>query len=592
MAEINKAIKVNNIYTNIIDNITGKPVNYIETLTWHDGSLMDDTKVDGIIYRKKDDLYYKLCFDDIVNVKWFGAKGTGLIDDTSSIISAISYMNNMYNNQSGLLQSIKKRGKLIIPDGVYSISEPLVVTGNYDIEMIGSLSWVGSDNLTMMKIGIDNVNISNCDYNLSGVNSTSNTNVIGFELCNIATAKIFTRKIDYFKEGIRVVAKSTKGCFFNTFVLGSFTHNDIDIHICNETNGWPNANRFYGGEFYKKTNSAYEINSIKMSSLDGTGKIDSNIFNDCHFEEGKPNHIPINLHNLSENNRFNNIRIEQTNDTYLARDNGLNNSIYIRASYGASSRIFSTINNQTGASYTYSNIFNVPNVLQDVKENAGGTLFYHPDFTFSDAWYPNVNVLSKYADAITSTFEKTTTGLRMIDSRGQIRIRIKTNGTRYFKTYVYMGETNTKCNIGIAPYDDTIARIPLVDATLATEADWGYNRRIKTNEALPMLLNYNIPYTEAGNTTKGAYTTPTPRNNISLAFELHSSVKYFDIILFWAFATPNDDNKFTLIGWDVRSTSGRPTTVPILNRTNYEYIGNKLYVKSLGTNNEVIYTAQ
>lgn len=41
-----------------VDKNTGENVNYREVTTWHDGSVIDDTKVDGVIYLKKDNKYY------------------------------------------------------------------------------------------------------------------------------------------------------------------------------------------------------------------------------------------------------------------------------------------------------------------------------------------------------------------------------------------------------------------------------------------------------------------------------------------------------------------------------------------------------
>lgn len=43
----------------LIDSNTKENVNYEETDVWHDGSPLDDEKVDGVIYRKKGSTYYK-----------------------------------------------------------------------------------------------------------------------------------------------------------------------------------------------------------------------------------------------------------------------------------------------------------------------------------------------------------------------------------------------------------------------------------------------------------------------------------------------------------------------------------------------------
>ena len=57
--------KYNDEYNSIANDIikfidinTGENVNYRETTTWHDGSTMDDSKVDGVVYIKKSSKYY------------------------------------------------------------------------------------------------------------------------------------------------------------------------------------------------------------------------------------------------------------------------------------------------------------------------------------------------------------------------------------------------------------------------------------------------------------------------------------------------------------------------------------------------------
>lgn len=73
-----------------VDINTGEDVNYRETTTWHDGSVMTDAKVDGVIYKKVGTKYFELQYDSILNVRWFGAKGDGITDDTESFTKALN----------------------------------------------------------------------------------------------------------------------------------------------------------------------------------------------------------------------------------------------------------------------------------------------------------------------------------------------------------------------------------------------------------------------------------------------------------------------------------------------------------------------
>lgn len=74
-----------------IDINTGEDVNYRETTTWYDGSVMNDSKVDGVIFIKKGSKYYLRQYTGSINVKWFGAKGDGVTDDTMAIQKAFDF---------------------------------------------------------------------------------------------------------------------------------------------------------------------------------------------------------------------------------------------------------------------------------------------------------------------------------------------------------------------------------------------------------------------------------------------------------------------------------------------------------------------
>ena len=90
-----------------IDINTGENVNYRETTTWYDGSPMDESKLDGVLYFKKENKFYKRVFDE-VDVRWF--KKTTDVDDTNSFNHAIAALPS-----SG--------GVVNIPDGNYTLSD-------------------------------------------------------------------------------------------------------------------------------------------------------------------------------------------------------------------------------------------------------------------------------------------------------------------------------------------------------------------------------------------------------------------------------------------------------------------------------------
>ena len=65
MADEARVIRVDDVLTNLIDPVTKKLVEYHKTLLWHDGTVMNDSKIDSDgVYVKKDDEYFVRSIDD------------------------------------------------------------------------------------------------------------------------------------------------------------------------------------------------------------------------------------------------------------------------------------------------------------------------------------------------------------------------------------------------------------------------------------------------------------------------------------------------------------------------------------------------
>lgn len=156
MAEIEEPIKRGNYWTNIITASTGESVNFEEVDTWVDGSTMDDSKVDGVVYRKLPSSvgggYVRRVFlDGVVNVKWFGAvcdlRATATATDNSvAIEQAISFMQAI---SAAGAESRKNTYTLLFPasgEGFgYGCSTDLDFGGGYNVQMDAPLYRLGDD---------------------------------------------------------------------------------------------------------------------------------------------------------------------------------------------------------------------------------------------------------------------------------------------------------------------------------------------------------------------------------------------------------------------------------------------------------------
>lgn len=109
----------------LTDQYTGETVDFIETNIWYDGTTtITDNECDGIIYIKDNNLYYKRYIEDHINVKWFGAKGDGINNDTSSIQTAFNFLLKMRD----VRETDNSTFNLccFIPDGKYKIENMLL----------------------------------------------------------------------------------------------------------------------------------------------------------------------------------------------------------------------------------------------------------------------------------------------------------------------------------------------------------------------------------------------------------------------------------------------------------------------------------
>lgn len=91
MAVIEEPIKKGNYWTNIIADNNGQSINFEEVSVWIDGTPMNDTKCDGVIYRKLPSSvgggYVRRVNDgSFVNAEWFGIKPGG---DYTSLIQSV-----------------------------------------------------------------------------------------------------------------------------------------------------------------------------------------------------------------------------------------------------------------------------------------------------------------------------------------------------------------------------------------------------------------------------------------------------------------------------------------------------------------------
>lgn len=97
----------------IIDNIVYKPVKVFE-----DGKAMDDSKADGVIYKKIKGKFYKRVYDGAIKTSWFGAVGDGRTDDSRAVQKAVTWCVRNHKN--------------LDVDGMHMIRTPITIDRKVD----------------------------------------------------------------------------------------------------------------------------------------------------------------------------------------------------------------------------------------------------------------------------------------------------------------------------------------------------------------------------------------------------------------------------------------------------------------------------
>ena len=295
-----------------VDKNTGENVNYRETTTYHDGSIINDDKVDGVIYKKIGNKYYKMQYEGVINVKWFGAKGDGVSNDTQAFNLALKFFDNIYIPKGVYKINVELPRKVnFIGDGsLYTILKPFDVAKAVLTYRNNAPYW--TFNTKFEKIGFESENKTGVgftfgytDLNTPVQNTEFYTNVV-FENCyfkgfekgvmtptgNIGCDFINcggagNKYLFYFLDAKNFGEIMHSGC--KTFLGGEFSGNDVVIYNDNKTDGF--------GQIIAR-NVIFEGNKIVFYSDNNSNTFVPILFDGCWDEANGKHQFPNDMINI------------------------------------------------------------------------------------------------------------------------------------------------------------------------------------------------------------------------------------------------------------------------------------------------------
>lgn len=153
------------IFSNVISSVTGENVNYRIVTKWYDGTDMDDSKVDGVIFCKRgNDYLRKIGVKNIIDFKSINDT-----DDTMAFKRALSI----------------GYSKVDIPEGNYTISDTLLANKNISFNGKGKVGISGFINKAFIK-ATDSVSIKLSNMVIDSFSSVMDYTSSGNEIDNIS----------------------------------------------------------------------------------------------------------------------------------------------------------------------------------------------------------------------------------------------------------------------------------------------------------------------------------------------------------------------------------------------------------------------
>ncbi|MGJ1235759.1 hypothetical protein ACR78I_12565 [Sphingobacterium multivorum] len=163
---------------------------YVVADSWVDGTLMDNSKVDGFIYIKRNRTYYRLNYQGNLDGRYFGMTPDDKTDDSKALQAAINY-------------ALRTSKNLVISSGKYYIDNTILIPQHFSYSMKSVKIDFSNSRLVLRK---DITMFESDNWGTKIDSKITNGLVLGdFEIVNEAkTFESYAIKIQDFHQGAKL----------------------------------------------------------------------------------------------------------------------------------------------------------------------------------------------------------------------------------------------------------------------------------------------------------------------------------------------------------------------------------------------------
>ena len=227
-----------------------------------------------------------------VVVKWFGATGDGVTDDTSAIQDAFDECERLRDESPAGLG----RAAVSIPRGDYSVTS-ITLEYSIDYKQVGRII-CSQSTAACLTIGSSipgTARIEGVYLEGDADNTWGNSGSIGFLSINQTSSQISVHAIDGFAIGMQCRGDAA-GWAYNEIDLGRIIENEVGLDLDTINTGFVNENLFLNGRFDKRSGATRENDDrvgVRITSSDNSYLFNNNnVFLKPSFELVEPTPFP------------------------------------------------------------------------------------------------------------------------------------------------------------------------------------------------------------------------------------------------------------------------------------------------------------